>query len=185
MGNDDQDLRKSIPEPMSKTKRILKWAGIISTGLATVLTPLIVMYVEVKPSVEEAKADVSTGYEAIVPAIVEIQGILSEATAWADDTDDELRELEADRDSMDERLIRCEAYIDILSSRRNFPSAPARPDVMASITPESQPTPDEHPVQQTAQYKMPKNIKNAKRKVEARKKAGCLPGDPLCGALFD
>jgi hypothetical protein len=185
MSNDDQDLRKSLPEPMSRAKKILKWAGIISTGLATMLTPLVVMYVEVKPQVEEAKSNVDDGYEAIVPAIVEIQEILSEATAWADDTDDELHEMIADHDSMERRLTRCETYIEVLSLRSGNPRAPApvEDSLVSLMVPEREP--DDPPVQQTAKYKLPKNMSAAKKKVDARKKAGCAPGDPLCGDLFD
>jgi len=183
MGKDEKDLQSALPPVMSKTKRIFKWLGIISTGLATVLTPLIIMYVEVKPEVDEAKEEAESGYEAVVPAIVEIQSILNDAKAWAEDTDVELRTIEADQKSMEKRLSRCEAYIDVLSTSRRFPRAPAAPPEALTSAPPEPRGPDESPVQQTAQYKLPKSIGGAKRKVDARKKAGCKPGDPLCGDL--
>lgn len=183
METNDQELQSALPPVMSKTKRILKWLGIISTGIATVLTPLIIMYVEVKPQVDEAKDEAESGYEAVVPAIVEIQSILNDAKAWAEDTDIELRTIEADQKSMEKRLARCEAYIDVLSTSRRFPRAPAPPpEDLTSRAPEPR-TPDEPPVQQTAKYKLPKSIGGAKKKADARKKAGCAPGDPLCGEL--
>jgi len=180
----DQDV-----EIVKNTKRWVKIGGIISGGLVTILTPLIVMYVEVKPQVDEASAGASSSYEAIVPAIVEMQNILNEATDWAEGTDedlDEVMERIGDIDEMDRRLIRCETYIELLSQRSSFPRAPdlveAGPAGMISMSFPDEPDPEHH-VQQRAQYEIPKNFKNAKAKASARSAAKCSPDDPLCGGL--
>lgn len=172
-------------EMVKKTKTWVKVGGIISGGIVTILTPLIVMYVEVKPQVDEAQAGASSSYEAIVPAIVEMQDILDEAAEWSEGTDEYLDEVEerfSDLDAMDRRLVRCETYIDILSKNRRFPEAPGPMDD-PPVNFSGRLPPEPRKVQHKAQYAIPKDFKNAKAKVKARKSAKCSPDDPLCGAL--
>lgn len=169
---------------LNKTKKFFKWGGIVSGGLVAMLTPLIVMYVEVKPQVDEATANAEGGYEAIVPAVMEIQSILNESKEWAEDTDAELRSVISGQKEIEKRLARCEAYIDLLGDRRGLPSAPDPIEDDFPVSIETDPRrPNGSPVQQKAQYEIPKSIGGAKAKVDARKKAGCAPGDPLCGVL--
>lgn len=175
-------------EIIKKTRTWVKAGGIISGGLATILTPLIIMYVEVKPQVDDARDSAASSIEALAPAIVEIQGILDEATAWAEDADEDLDELMIGMsylNELDKRIIRCEAYIDLLSQRSSFPRAPdpieEDPGLLSSLTP-VQPE-GQRQVQQRAHYKVPTNLKGAKEKVDRRKSAKCAPDDPLCGGL--
>lgn len=178
-------------EIIKKTRTWVKVGGIISGGLVTILTPLIIMYAEVKPQVDEAQSSAESSVEALAPAIVEIQGILDEATAWAEDADEDLGIVMDKMESLtdlDRRLVRCETYIEALSQRRSFPRAPApvepeydEPDMVSSLFPED---PEPHrQVQQKARYKVPTSLKGAKAKVNARNAAKCAPDDPLCGEL--
>ena len=176
-------------EIIKKTKTWVKVGGIVSGGLVTILTPLIIMYVEVKPQVDDAQTSAESSVEALAPAIVEIQGILDEATEWAEEADEDLDEIMLGMEimnEMDKRLVRCETYMDLLSQQRSFPRAPDPieehdPELVSRLDP-VQPEGQRH-VQQRAQYKVPTNLKGAKAKVDARNKAKCAPDDPLCGGL--
>ena len=166
-----------------KMKRWSKIGGAVVGGLTTILTPLMIMYYEVKPSIEaQATEEAETGYEAVVPAIVEIQEILNDAKKWAENVDDELDDVAGFHKDIEKRLARCEAYIEVLGRRRNLPSPPAPDgdDAVSTMIDEPDIHRDAPPVQRTATYEMPKNLGAAKRKVSDRKRKGCSPDDPLC-----
>jgi len=172
-------------EIIYKTKRWVKIISIVSGGLMAILTPMIVMYVEVKPQVIKAQKGAESGYEAIVPAIIEIQGILNDSTDWAKDVDLNINQMRTSQNEINNRLIRCETYMEMLSNRRGtrpipVPPVPSPPEPMA-IT--GEPFIDDAPVQKKATYEMPKDLKEAKAKVQSRNSSGCSPNDPLCGEL--
>jgi hypothetical protein len=178
-------------EIIKKTRTWVKVGGIISGGLVTILTPLIIMYVEIKPQVDEAKTGAESSIDGIIPAIVEMQSILDDNGEWAsevnEDLDIALNSVD-EMNEMDKRLIRCETYMDLLAQRRSFPRAPdpieeEDPDLVASMFPPDKPEPRRAQVQQKAQYQVPKNFKNAKAAGKARHKAKCAPDDPLCGGF--
>lgn len=177
-------------EIIKKTKTWVKVGGIISGGLVTILTPLIIMYVEVKPQVDEAKAGAESSIDGIIPAIVEMQSILDDNNEWAGEINEDLDEVMDNVDNLmglDRRLIRCETYMDLLSQRRSFPRAPAPieeeddPGLVSSLLPPDRPEPRK--VQKKAQYQIPTDFKNAKAIGKARHAAKCAPNDPLCGEL--
>jgi hypothetical protein len=176
-------------EIIKKTRTWVKVGGIISAGLVTMLTPLIVMYVEVKPEVAEAQAGAESSIDGIIPAVVEMQSILNENSIWVEEVNEDLDEVIGwgeDMNDMDKRLIRCETYMDLLAQRRSFPRAPAPiehddPAMVSSIFEPEKPEPRR--TQQRAQYQVPTNFKNAKAAGKARHKAKCEPSDPLCGGL--
>jgi len=176
-------------EIIKKTKTWVKVIGIISGGILTIMTPLIVMYVEVKPKVDKAQDSAEDGYEAIVPAIVEIQTILDEATDWAEGIDIDFDEMQARQDEVEDRLIRCEEYMEMvsnLSNHRNLPPIEPRHTLSGTEDPvlsSSVDDPPAPPVQKKAMYEMPKDLEGAKAKVDSRDAAKCAPSDPLCGAL--
>jgi len=176
-------------EIIKKTKTWMKIVGVITGGLATVLAPLIIMYVEVKPKVDKAQNSAEDGYEAIVPAIVEIQEILDEATDWAEGIDMDLDEMEARQDEVEDRLARCEEYMEAvseLSNHRNLPPMEPRHTISGTEDPvlsSSIDDPPAPPVQKKAMYEIPKDLKEAKAKVNSRDAAKCAPSDPLCGEI--
>lgn len=175
-------------EIIKKTKRWVTIGGIISGGLVTILTPLIIMYVEVKPQVDEAKAGAESSIEGIIPAIVEMQDILNSNNEWAGEINVDLDGVMDSHVDIDRRLVRCEAYMDILSQRGNLPALPEPveeddPELVSSMFPMADPEPRRVQVQQKAQYHIPENFKNAKAAGKARHKAKCSPDDPLCGGL--
>lgn len=168
-------------EMIKKTSTWIKVGGIISGGLVTILTPLIIMYVEVKPQVDEAQAGAESSIEGIIPAIIEIQDILNSNNEWAGEINEDLDGVMAGHTDMDKRLIRCEAYMDILARNDRFPEAPDPmddpPEFYSGTISEPRMT------QQKAQYEVPKDFSKAKAAGKARNAAKCSPNDPLCGGL--
>lgn len=165
-------------------KKIKKWGtigGAVATALASILTPLLIMYLDIKPDIEgeaiEAKQEAETGYEAVVPALIEMQDILNDAKEWAEDTDKELHQLIKAQRELEKKVVYCEAYMEAIGQRRGMP----RPPAPVSVAPEPDIHRDDPPVQQTAKYSIPKDLGAAKAKVEKRKRSGCDPSDPLCG----
>lgn len=165
-------------------RKIKKWGaigGAAATALTSILTPLLIMYLDVKPDMEgktiEAKQKAETGYEAVVPALIEMQDILNDAREWAEDTDKELNDLIKAHRELEKKVVYCEAYMEAIGDRRGVPEPPEP----VSSAPEPDIHRDAPPVQQTAKYSIPKNLGDAKAKVEKRKRSGCDPSDPLCG----
>lgn len=170
-------------------KRLGK-ASAVTGGIAAVITPLILMVVEVYPEVQKAKDAANErskeSYEAVMPAIVEMQGIMKNNKKWADNTDEDIKTLSKGQLDMEKRLIRCEVYMDMLSRRGRMPRPPAvDSDAVTSIVKTTKPPSDDRPkvTQEVPQYKLPKSADDARAKAKNRKKLNCPPQDPLCGEL--
>jgi len=171
-----------MPTDVRSARKWVKIAGIVSTGIVTIATPLLILYVEYAPQIREAQQGAVTSYEAIAPAVSEIQGILSEAEVWSKYTDKSIGNLEAALKGMERRLARCEAYIEVIANRRRMPSIAEDADELVSEpeppSEERQPAP---PAQRATRYDIPANLEKAKKRVKERKEMKCGPLDPLCG----
>jgi len=184
------------PHEDPTVKEVRKWvkvATIITAGIVAALTPLVVFYVTYWPDIrnarsgaDEAKDDVKSGYQALAPAVVELQGIANQGKKWQEKSATQHTTLADNQLELEKRLIRCEVYMDILGKRRNLPRPPTTDSPMVSrVETTTKPDPsDRKPVvQQTARYKVPDDFDKAKAKAKKRAKEKCPPGDPLCGEL--
>ena len=165
-------------------KKVRKWvtiSSIIIGALTTLGTPLLVMYIEYAPQVRKARGEAEAGYEAMVPAVVELQTVVEEGQEWVRKKNAEIKVLIANQEEMEGRLDRCEAYMEELSKKRNLPKPPPRDK------PSPEPTsvmmsPMHDDLEQTQlQYKLPPELSGAKKKAEKRAKLKCRPDDPTCG----
>jgi hypothetical protein len=171
-----------------RLQRLPKWArrlllavsivGPVAGAVATIAST----YYDVKDRAREANRKSEAGYETLAPAVKELQTILKEGQQWADDTDEEIRALEKQAADYNQRIIRLEAYIDILSRRRNLPEAPPKPKPAPTHT-AALPFHKAKKKAKKPARPIPKDVNKAQTYQQQRVQLKCPPGDPLCGAL--
>ena len=140
--------------------------------------------------VESAKTKVKSddGYDTLGPAVAELQKVLNVAMQWSADTD-------ADLDNYNDRLVRCEEYMERLSNRRGFPDLPELGDnedegpwyetPLASAVLPALPAGQNHrkPAEAVKALRpVPTSLNKASDYQQQRVKDKCAPDDPLCGA---
>lgn len=129
----------------------------------------------------DAKTQAAEQAQAVIeghkPAIVEIHKILTEGHLWAEDTDNELKELMDEVAYLKADVLYCKAYIQFDSRGRYNPE----PDPTAIVSSEV-PMTYEPPTPARPMAKLPDTVQKAQQYTKARKEQRCPPGDPLCGS---
>jgi hypothetical protein len=142
---------------------------------------------QAKANAAETQEKADDGYETVGPAITELQNVLNGAQEWAATTDQDL-------DEYDDRLARCEGYMEALSKRRGFPKMPELEDeydegpwyetpVVSMVLPAlTSGDPAKRPKKVIkAMRPIPASLKGASDYQQQRVKEHCAPDDPLCG----
>ena len=155
-------------------RRALLAVAIVGPGCGAIAT-IAKTYYEVKSakkSAAEADKNSEASYETLAPAVAELQEMSDEEQEWAHEMSDYTQDLE-------NRIIRLEAYIDILSDRRNMPDpipeAAARAPASVASTQPSQPQ------ERKTARPVPDSLTKAKAYQQQRQAKQCPPDDPLCG----
>lgn len=160
----------------SWARKILVAASIVAPISAASVTGVKGCYEirAAKKSAVEADQKSEASYETLAPAVAELQDMSDEEQAWAHEMSDYTQGLE-------NRIIRLEAYIEILSDRTNMPDPIPEVDVAArapasvlSLQPPQQQRKTVRPI--------PENLTKAKAYQQQRVDSRCAPDDPLCGA---
>ena len=151
------DEKKHMPPWV---KRILIVVSIVGPLTGAVVTTVSAYY-DVKGKTRDANKKTEASYETLAPAVKELQTLLIKTQDVADESRKEIVLLKADRDEKEKRILRLEAYVDILSRRRR--DLPAPP-------PEVQPAP-EPVVSKVRGYKppiskVPDNVQGAQQMQE-------------------
>jgi len=171
-----------MPEGTAKkptwVKRTLLVLSIVSP-LAGAVTAVSMSIIDVRAKARRASVEAEAGYETLAPAVGEIQAIVTQAGEWSEYVDDAVDSLEQRISDQERRILRLEAYVEVLSSRRNLPKITddiysGGSSVMADIEPPAPPAPRRH---------IPDDIGKAKAYQQQRVMLKCAPSDPLCGAL--
>lgn len=115
------DVKKHMP---LWAKRLLIVASIVGPLTGAVVT-VVSSYYDVKSKARDANKKTEASYETLAPAVKELQTLLIKTQDVADASHKEIILLKADRDEKEKRILRLEAYVDILSRRRrDLPAAP-------------------------------------------------------------
>lgn len=115
--------------------KVLKWgkrAGAVLGTLGALLTPMIVMWLQVadankqsnaaKVKTVEVKKQQDIGYEKMVmPALEALQKGSEEEQEWADDINDYLEDHEEETHELEHRIVRLEAMVEVFSMRLGNP----------------------------------------------------------------
>lgn len=156
-------------------RRALLVVAIVGPSCGAIAT-IAKTYYEVKAakkSAAEADEKSEASYETLAPAVAELQLISDEEQVWANEMSDYTQDLEM-------RIIRLEAYIEVMADRRNIPEpileAPVADRGPASVL-------DSHAEQRKTARPIPQSLDKAKAYQQQRVKESCAPGDPLCGNL--
>ncbi|TFH43850.1 MAG: hypothetical protein E4H01_11555 [Lysobacterales bacterium] len=162
--------RRHLPQWAKKVLLVISIVGPLTGAAVTIVSG----YYDINAKAKSAKAQTKASYETLAPAVKELQDLLSRAID-ADEIDErEISTLKADRDAQEKRILRLEAYVDILSNQRNLPNAP--PPVAAETR---------QPVARVRKIKPPErpipvDVGGANQYQKARAELKCLPGDPVC-----
>lgn len=112
--------------------KVVKWgkrAGAVIGALGALLTPMIVMWLQVDDARDktlEVKKQQDIGYEKMVmPALKALQVSASEEQEWASEINVYLDTLDAERDEMADRMLRLETIIEMKYPHIHPPEVPA------------------------------------------------------------
>lgn len=120
----DNELEQDPPKVtlFSKIKRIGKLGGAISGSVVAVITPIWLMFAEVRGRADAAQAGAEAGYETLAPVVDALQRDLrdgmqamSDIVERLDQADSRLNQDRDKRYALEARITRCETYIEILS----------------------------------------------------------------------
>jgi len=138
-----------------------------------------------KKSAVEADKNSEASYETLAPAVLELQNMSEEEQLWANEMNDYTQSLE-------NRVIRLEAYIEVLSLRQGMPSpVPAAAAAVSAAKHHSGSKPEPSPLAmlepdvRKAARLIPVSLDKAKAFQQQRAKEKCSPTDPLCGKPFE
>lgn len=158
--------RETTPEELEiRAATVRRWKTRGAAAVA-VLTPLVVMWMQVSDAKDKAdhtddKAE--SGYQVVVKAVEELQGIASKSSDWSKAIDKVVLELQERNKSLEARTIRLEAYVEMLTARSGVPrgladnarfqdpEAYVRDYTKTAKAPESTPTAEVPPDLDTAQ----------------------------------
>jgi len=183
-----------------KLQRLPPWAKKLFVILSIVgpvcgaLTTVTVTIMDIRSKARSIDQKTEASYETLAPAVNELKEIQGKAVTWAQEVDEDMKKLTEKVVSQESRIIRLEAYIEVLSQERRLPRPPPKPSptVAAGVTKMSVEDFDEDGVkddkepeavylEQKPQRVVPKDIAGAKRLKKVRDKEKCPPSDPLCG----
>ncbi|MFQ5352339.1 MAG: hypothetical protein ACE5D3_04615 [Candidatus Binatia bacterium] len=165
------------PAWLKRAVLIIGTVGPLAGAVATVATEII----DVRDHARKASTEAEAGYETLAPAVDEIQTILANGKDWSEYANDAIDSLEQRVFEQERRIIRLEAYIDILSKQRNMPDPPDIDD--RSFAKASSATVDAQRPKPALPPKrpVPRDISKAKTYQQQRTKLRCTADDPLCG----
>lgn len=123
----DDDVKKNLPLWAKRLIIVVSIVGPLS-GVAVTLTSA---YYDIKSKARDASKKTEASYDTLAPAMKELQELLTKTQDAVDAQDKEITLLMADRIDKEKRIIRLEAYIDILGSKPNLPDAP--PEVQPAL----------------------------------------------------
>jgi len=165
----DDSMKKSMP---LWTKRLLLVISIVGP-LAGAAVTLTTAYFDIRAKANTAKAQTKASYETLAPAVKELQVLLVKTQDVVFSQEKEIAELRAAKDDEEKRIVRLEAYVDILGQNRNLPAPP--PEV------QEKPEPVTVKVRRDKPAKLvPSDVGIARQYQDVRAKLNCSASDPTC-----
>ena len=142
-------------------------------AIATVSTTVI----DIRAKAREAKLHSVAGYDALAPAMQELQGLSEEAQSWVDLAHKRIHHLENTNADLEKRMIRLEGYVEALGRRRHLPKPPAPVKELLS---DKKPTLPDKRSKKPVRL-VPDDIQQARSFQKQRDRLDCDKDDPLCG----
>ena len=177
-------------KPDAVGKRIKRWAGwgsAVSTGVVAIVAPLWMLAVDMREDIRDTKTGTEASYETLAPIVAETQKLLYEGLPGLGSKVQDLSQagvrLKDRLAALEQRVTRCETYIEVMSRGRYKPTrVPLEPVAAESLMSSTSDTPDVvEQVVQKLQRPVPKSLRKAKAYQKKREKLECSSDDPLCG----
>ena len=168
---EDQPLKKHLPRWAKRALLVISIVGPLTGAVVT----LVSGYYDIKAKASAAKTQTKASYETLAPAVKELQDLLAKTQDVVDADEKEIAELKAVRDEQEKRIIRLEAYVELLGRRGNNPApppevaTPPRPVITSSRVRKLKP----------AKPVLP-NVGDAAQYQQAKVQLGCGPDDATC-----
>jgi len=153
-------------------KRLLVVLSIVGPLTGAVVTIVSAIY-DIQAKAKDAKTETKASYETLAPAVKELQDLLAKTQDVVDVDEKEIAALKAVKDEQEKRIIRLEAYVDILGHRGTFPAPP--PKVKAGTGPVATKS---HKLKPASP--VPVDVTTAKQYQDVRVQLQCSPNDPTC-----
>lgn len=168
MGEDPQQKRH-LPKWAKRALLIISIVGPLTGAVVTIVSG----YYDIKAKARDARLKTEAGYETLAPAVKELQDLLNKTQDLIDSQNREIAALKADRDEKEKRIIRLEAYIDVLGRRSNLPAPPPE------VAPEPKPV-TVSKVRLKAQRPVLLDVAGAQQYQQVKAELQCAPNDPGC-----
>ena len=159
-------------------KKILKWVAIVGPIMGAIVTVAMgIMDIYDKYSAVSGKA--RAGYDTLAPALKEHRDIVNDTQTAVESNAVDLSELRDQFSRLDKRVVRCEAYMEVLSNQRRLP----KPPPILHDKPQPTAAGAKRPMMRKPQRIVPDTIDEAKQFQRTRAELKCEADDPVCGAL--
>jgi septal ring factor EnvC (AmiA/AmiB activator) len=166
----EDQLKKHLPEWAKRTLLIISIVG----PLTGVVVTTVSAYYDIRAKARDARLKTEAGYETLAPAVKELQDLLNKTQDFIDAQNREIAALKADRDEKEKRILRLEAYIDVLGRRGNLPAPPPE------VAPTPSATVSKVQVKLKAQRPVLLDVGGAQHYQQAKAELQCAPNDPSC-----
>jgi hypothetical protein len=162
--------KKKLPKWARHLLVVVSIVGPLTGACVTVANSII----DVKAKAREADGKTKASYETLAPAVKELQDLLSKTQDIVASDDKDIAALKAERDDQEKRIMRLEAYIQVLSERHNLPRPPdLGPVVVRTNIKVRKLPPPARPI--------PKDVDTALVYQDKRVDMKCAATDPICG----
>jgi hypothetical protein len=164
------EAKKHLPPWAKKLLVIVSIVGPLTGAVVTCVTA----FYDVRAKAHEANSKTKASYDTLAPAVKELQELLAKTQDVVDAQEKQLADLRTAKEDDQRRIIRLEAYVEILGRSRTLPAPPPRiesgqakvSEVKVKHSKPAAPIPDD--------------VKGAYQYQQVKADLGCAPNDPMC-----
>lgn len=165
------DEKKHMPRWAKRLLLIVSIVGPLCGATVTIVSSII----DIRSKARDASAKTKASYETLAPAVKELQDLLSDTQDIVEADEREIAELKSVRDAQERRLIRLEAYVDLLGRRGNLPAPPPEVEAPVKIPVTSSKIKKLKPAKPVLS-----DVRGAYQYQQVKADLGCGPEDPIC-----
>ena len=167
---DEEPKKLKLPRWAKRLLVVLSIMGPLSGAVVAVVSAII----DIQAKAKDAKTETKASYATLAPAVKELQDLLAKTQDVLNADEKEIADLKAVKDEQEKRIIRLEAYVDLLGRRGANPAPP--PEVKAGIGPVA--AVKVHRLKPARP--VPVDVSTATQYQDFKVQLRCSPNDPTC-----